>query len=68
MLELRLLAKLKGTPLEPGQVFLSSSTGILRFRGTIQHGQLLQDLIQNPPTNAVAYLKSLPNGLKPNDP
>lgn len=68
MLELRLLAKLKGSPLEPDQLVLSASTGILRFRGTLQQGQLLQDLIQNPPTNAVAYLKSLPNGLRLNDP
>lgn len=62
-LELRFLLKLKGITREPSQLFLNAKTGLLMVRGTAQETELIRDLIQNPPTNAVAYLKSRSNGL-----
>lgn len=58
-----LLLKLKGMTREPGQLFLNAEKGILMVSGTAQETELIRDLIQNPPTNAIAYLKSLSDGL-----
>lgn len=60
-LELQLLLKLKGIRLDPTSAFafVNPEKGTLYLRGTPRDADLVRELIQNPPTNALTYLKSL---------
>ncbi len=58
-LELRLLLKLKGLSIPSSQLFFNPGSGLLLAKGSAGEMQRLREIIQDPPTNAVAYLKSL---------